>query len=63
VTELLKKELSRKSFLAGGGALVVGLSLAGRARAADSPFASNAPYDPNAIDSWIVIHAVDTATV
>jgi CO/xanthine dehydrogenase Mo-binding subunit len=63
VTELLKKELSRKSFLAGGGALVVGLSLAGRARAADSPFASNAPYDPNAIDSWIVIHADDTATV
>ena len=34
--------------------------LAGRAQAADSPFASNAPYDPNSIDSWITIHADNT---
>ena len=33
MTELLKKELSRKTFLKGGGALVVGFSLAGAATA------------------------------
>ena len=31
MTEMLKKEFSRKSFLKGGGALVVGFSLGGRA--------------------------------
>ena len=57
---LHEKEFSRKSFLKGGGALVVGFSLAGaglagKANAADSPFASNAPYDPALIDSWITM--------
>jgi len=63
-----EKEFSRKSFLRGGGALVVGFSLAGTAlagksQAADSPYASNAPYDRNALDSWIVIHADNTASI
>jgi CO/xanthine dehydrogenase Mo-binding subunit len=63
-----EKEFSRKSFLKGGGALIVGFSLAGaglagKAQAADSPFASNAPYDRNAIDSWITIHADNTAAL
>jgi nicotinate dehydrogenase subunit B len=62
------KEFSRKSFLKGGGALVVGFSLmgsalAGKAAAADSPFATNAPYDPALIDSWITIHADNTASI
>ena len=67
MTEILEKDLSRKSFLKGGGALIVGFSslgaLAGTAQAADSPFASNAPYDPNAIDSWVTIHGDNTATI
>src|SRR5262249_17800426 len=64
-----EKEFSRKSFLKGGGALIVGFSLAGAgigakaAQAADSPFASNAPYDRNSIDSWITIHADNTASL
>jgi CO/xanthine dehydrogenase Mo-binding subunit len=65
---LHENEFSRKSFLKGGGALIVGFSLAGaatvgRASAADSPFASNAPYDRNAIDSWITVHADNTASL
>jgi nicotinate dehydrogenase subunit B len=65
---LHEKEFSRKSFVKGGGALVVGFSLlgsalSGKARATDSPFASNAPYDPQAIDSFIAIHADNTATL
>jgi CO/xanthine dehydrogenase Mo-binding subunit len=56
-------ELSRKSFLKGTGALIVGFSVVGRAAAADSPFASNAPYDPNAIDSFIAVHADNTVTL
>ena len=62
-----EKDFSRKTFVKGGGALVVGFSLAGlgakTAKAADSPFASNAPYDPKAIDSFIAIHADNTATL
>jgi nicotinate dehydrogenase subunit B len=60
-------ELSRRTFLKGSGALVVGFSLAGvagrAAKAAQSPFASNAPYDPNAIDSFITVHADNTVTL
>jgi nicotinate dehydrogenase subunit B len=62
-----EKEFSRKSFLRGGGALIVGFSvagggLAGRASAtAFDPYASNGPYDLGAVDSWITIHADNTA--
>src|SRR4051794_31754039 len=67
MTEILKKEFSRKSLVKGGGALVVGFSLAGaglagRASPADSPFASN-PIDQYQIDSWITIHADNTASI
>src|SRR4051794_64740 len=66
MTEVLSKELSRLSFVK-GGALLVGFStlraLTGKAQAADSPFASNAPYDPNPIDPGLAIHADNTATV
>jgi hypothetical protein len=57
---LHERELSRKTFLKGGGALVVGFSLTGTARAANNPhatFASHSgatpgPTDPNQIDSY-----------
>jgi CO/xanthine dehydrogenase Mo-binding subunit len=65
---LHERELSRKSFLKGGGALIVGFSmlgssLAGKASAADSPFASNGPYDQYQVDAWIQINADNTATI
>jgi CO/xanthine dehydrogenase Mo-binding subunit len=63
-----EKEFSRKTFLKGGGALIVGFSLlgsawSGKARAADSPFASNGPYDHYQVDSWITINADNTASI
>ena len=69
MTGIPEKEFSRKSFLKGGGALIVGLSLAGRvagreggARAID-PFASPGPADPNSVDSFLSIHADNTASL
>jgi CO/xanthine dehydrogenase Mo-binding subunit len=67
MTELLQKEFSRTTFVKGGGAMIVGWSLAaaavaGRGQAADSPYASNG-VDQYAIDSWITIHADNTATI
>jgi CO/xanthine dehydrogenase Mo-binding subunit len=63
---LNEREFSRKTFLKGGGALIVGFSLAGmvgRASAADSPFASNGPFDQSRVDTWIVIHGDNTASI
>ena len=66
---LHEKEFSRKTFVKGGGALIVGFSVAGAglgaktATAADSPFASNGPYDQFQIDSWITINADNTASI
>jgi CO/xanthine dehydrogenase Mo-binding subunit len=64
---LHEKEFSRKRFLKGGGALIVGFSVlgssfAGKASAADDPYASNG-VDQFQIDSWITIHADNTATI
>jgi nicotinate dehydrogenase subunit B len=59
-------ELSRKTFLKGSGALIVGFSLAGiagKASGADSPFASNGPFDQTSVDTWIVLHGDNTATI
>src|SRR4029079_19474160 len=62
-----ERELSRKSFLKGGGAMVVGFSLAGAglgARVAkgagEDPFASNGPDDQIAVDSWLISHGANT---
>jgi CO/xanthine dehydrogenase Mo-binding subunit len=65
---LHEKEFSRTSFVKGGGALIVGFSLAGaglagRAEAAIDPFASNGPGDMSAVDTWIVINADNTASI
>jgi CO/xanthine dehydrogenase Mo-binding subunit len=73
---LHEKEFSRRSFVKGGGALVVGFSaaaaLAGQA-SADSPFASNGgmPSDGanpgttplNQVDTWIAINSDNTALI
>jgi nicotinate dehydrogenase subunit B len=63
---LHEREFSRKSFLKGGGALIVGFSIAGAdiagiAKAAD-PYVSNAPYDYTTIDSWLIVHGDNTVT-
>jgi nicotinate dehydrogenase subunit B len=64
---VLEKELSRKTFVKGGGALIVGFSLLGsalaKAQGADSPYASNGPYDQFEVDSWITINADNTASI
>jgi CO/xanthine dehydrogenase Mo-binding subunit len=68
MTEMLKKEFSRSSFVKGGGAMIVGMTiggaaLAGKAQAADSPFASNGPPDIQAVDSFIAVHSDNTVSV
>jgi CO/xanthine dehydrogenase Mo-binding subunit len=66
---LQEKEFSRRSFLKGGGALIIGFSVLGAglgskvAQAAGDPFASSGPYDPQQIDSWIAIYSDNTAGV
>ena len=70
MTELLSKEFTRRSFVKGGGALIVGFSLAGTALAAKAEAAVD-PHDPSSygpaksdlIDSWITINADNTAAV
>jgi CO/xanthine dehydrogenase Mo-binding subunit len=67
VTEILNKEFSRTTFLKGGGAMFVGVAvaggLAGKAQAAESPFASNGPPDLTQVDSFIVIHSDNTVSL
>jgi CO/xanthine dehydrogenase Mo-binding subunit len=64
---LHEREFSRKTFLKGGGALIVGLSVAGAAGKASAagvdPFASPGPGDPNAVDSFLIIHSDGTASL
>jgi CO/xanthine dehydrogenase Mo-binding subunit len=56
--------LSRRGLLAGGGALVVGFCIGGYARDAAAARGDIAgPPDPDAIDSWIAVHADNTATI
>jgi CO/xanthine dehydrogenase Mo-binding subunit len=59
-TELLEKQFSRKSFLKGGGALIVGFSLAGsalagKASAIDGDIPTGYNPDINQVDSWLAI--------
>ena len=68
MTEILNKEFSRKSFLKGGGALIVGFSLAGAAarrqggRGAVRPRPGTCP-PTNQVDSWLTINADNTVTL
>src|SRR4051812_5511813 len=62
---LHEQEFSRKSFLKGGGALVVGFSLlgsglAGKAAAATSPQPTGYLPDPAQVDSWITVLSDNT---
>lgn len=54
--------LSRKTFLKGTGALVVGFCLSGGVLE-PAQAAANTPPDAGQIDSWIVIHEDNTATI
>jgi len=68
MTSNAERELSRRSILKGGGALVVGFSLgaglAGTGSAADPHvFSSFGPADSNSIDSWIVVNPDNTASM
>ena len=68
MTEILNKELSRKTFLKGGGAMVVGFGLAGTVvrrpgAAGIVPYASAGPAPNNQVDSFITIHADNTASI
>src|SRR5688572_1660845 len=65
---ILSRGFSRRAFVKAGGAMFVGFSvggggLAGQAGAANSPFASNGPPDPSAVDSFLTIHADNTASL
>jgi nicotinate dehydrogenase subunit B len=59
--------LSRRDLLKNGGAMIVGFSLAAEAASISPAIAARGdlagPPDPNAIDSWIAIHADSTATL
>src|SRR5260221_9487641 len=64
ITEPDGFHFSRRDLIKGGGALVIVFSIAGApllAAAARGDVAG--PPDPNAIDSWIAVHADNTATV
>jgi CO/xanthine dehydrogenase Mo-binding subunit len=69
MTEVLNQEFSRTTFLKAGGALIVGFSMLGAVGTksatgqAIDPYASYGPYDQSLIDSWIAIHADNTATL
>jgi nicotinate dehydrogenase subunit B len=65
---LTQQQLSRAAFLKAGGALVVGFSLAGSlVKAGGAKGATKTalagPPDPSSIDSWVAIHADNTATI
>ena len=68
LNEVTSKEFGRKSFLKGTGALVVTMGVAGAGTAAAtsadvSPYASPGPFQQDSLDSWLVIHADNTASV
>ena len=65
---LLERGYSRRTFVKGGGALIVALSFAGsglarRAGAAATPFSSQGPFDPSRVDTWLSIHSDNTASL
>ena len=73
MTEMLNRhidrEFSRKSFVKGGGAMIVAFSAVGAgvgakaAKAASDPYASDGPFDQISVDSWLTILADNTASL
>jgi nicotinate dehydrogenase subunit B len=55
--------IPRRDFLKTGGALVIGFSLRGALSAQDRTGAAPGPPDAKQIDTWLAIHADNTATV
>jgi CO/xanthine dehydrogenase Mo-binding subunit len=67
MTEMLNKEFPRKTFLRGGGAMIVGWSLAGAALAAKTQAATD-PYatvysDTSQVDAYLAVHANNTLSL
>ncbi len=66
---LYEKEFSRQTFLKGGGALIVGFSLAGAAladkasAAGEDPYASSGSPSLAQVDSWLTIHPDNTVSL
>jgi nicotinate dehydrogenase subunit B len=56
-------DFTRRDLLKGGGALIVGFSLAGLPAGTPARAAVSASPDPKEIDSWIAVHSDNTATV
>ncbi len=69
MTEMLNKEFSRRTFLKGSGALVVGFSFAGSTLASQAGAASSGapvrtpPFPLDQVDSFLAIHSDNTATL
>jgi len=71
MTEVLNREFSRKALVKGGGAMFVGLAFAGVAQATNYPKEVSplhtglnpGPLDLNQLDSFLAIHADNTASV
>jgi CO/xanthine dehydrogenase Mo-binding subunit len=65
--DIATASFSRRDLLKGGGAMIVGFSMAGAAASAAPAIAARGavagPPNPNAIDSWIALHADNTATL
>ena len=60
----IETDFTRRDLLKGGGALIVGFSLAGESQPAHAARGDVAgPPDPNTVDTWIAIHADNTATI
>jgi CO/xanthine dehydrogenase Mo-binding subunit len=55
--------LSRRGLLKGGGAMVIGFSLSAPALAQAARGSKAGPPDYHAVDTWIAIHADNTATI
>jgi hypothetical protein len=60
VTAILNRELSRRSFVRGGGALIVGFSAASVGLAPTAGAAATAAPALNSLDSWLIIHPDNT---
>ena len=59
----LQRELSRKTFLKGGGALIVGFGLAGAGFTARAQAGTFPVVDPGQLDSWLAIDADGMVTI
>jgi CO/xanthine dehydrogenase Mo-binding subunit len=63
----LDSSFSRRYLLKSGGAMIIGFSMAGALPASTPAFAARGavagPPDPTALDTWIAVHADNTATI